>query len=275
MKFLKLPTFGKPKEKKEHKDTEEQPAAQRLCFVLCDDVRVQTAKLSQELVREFGSSSRIEKEKDGVYFVSAPSCDRAFFSILPIAMAEEEAEKNAEANVFWPQGRQQLDGYNSHVAVGVLSGPESFSQLNIMLTRLARVALRVFNGIAVYWGEGAITNSSSVFMDMSRNMGPDNLPLYLWMRFQVVSPSEGAFELYTRGMAQFGLMDIEVEPCHWQPRELIGFVSNIASYLVNNGAVIKNGDTVGGDEEQMIVVRFGRGKHGGKKPVYRICIADL
>ena len=47
----------------------------------------------------------------------------------------------------------------------------------------------------------------------------------------------------------------------WNPNELFDFVHKAANYVLTSGAVIKDGDTIGKDAEQKIVVHHGRSKY--------------
>lgn len=71
-------------------------------------------------------------------------------------------------------------------------------------------------------------------------------------------------------MSQFGLMEIEVDRCRMDLEKLFEFVSNIAHYLVQSGPVIADGNTVGGSEEDRILVRHGLSMIDQERRVYKI-----
>jgi hypothetical protein len=71
-------------------------------------------------------------------------------------------------------------------------------------------------------------------------------------------------------MNQFGLMEIESDRTKMQPMELVQFVSNIANYLIQSGPVIADGNTVGGSEEQRILVRHRPSMIDESHRVYKI-----
>ena len=96
------------------------------------------------------------------------------------------------------------------------------------------------------------------------------MPVPMWLRFQPVRASDDEVGVYTIGMRQFGLMDIEVDRCKMNPQELIEFVSNIASYLIQSGPVIEDGNTVGGDENERILVRHRPSMIDPTRLVYKI-----
>ena len=65
-------------------------------------------------------------------------------------------------------------------------------------------------------------------------------------------------------------MDIEVDRCTMGLEELFEFVSNIAHYLVQSGPVIADGNTVGGSEEERIVVHHRSSMVDANRKVYKI-----
>jgi hypothetical protein len=76
--------------------------------------------------------------------------------------------------------------------------------------------------------------------------------------------------LYTVGMRQFGLMDIEVDRCKMNAQDLHEFVSNIAQYLIQSGPVIEDGNTVGGSEDERILVHHRPSMIDPQRRVYKI-----
>jgi hypothetical protein len=117
------------------------------------------------------------------------------------------------------------------------------------------VALKVFDGIGVYWGNACVANSREVFESFCENISEEDLPVPVWLRFQLLRESEGEIGLYTLGMSQFGLMEIEVDDCQMKPMDLVEFVSNMALYLIRSGPVIADGNTIGNSPDERIRVR--------------------
>jgi len=71
-------------------------------------------------------------------------------------------------------------------------------------------------------------------------------------------------------MQQFNLMEIEVDRCDLPAEDLFEFVSNIAHYLIQSGPVIADGNTVGSDENEQILVRHLPSMIDDTKTVYKI-----
>jgi hypothetical protein len=101
-------------------------------------------------------------------------------------------------------------------------------------------------------------------------MSDEHVPVPVWLRFQLVRASEDGIGMYTLGMRQFDLMDIEVDRCTMDVGDLFEFVSNIAHYLIQSGPVIADGNTVGGSVEERILVHHRPSLIDKKKTVYKI-----
>jgi hypothetical protein len=76
--------------------------------------------------------------------------------------------------------------------------------------------------------------------------------------------------MYTLGMRQFGLMEIEVDRSDKSVQELFEFIANIAHYLIQSGPVIADGNTVGGTPEQRILVHHRPSMVDKNRKVYKI-----
>lgn len=143
-------------------------------------------------------------------------------------------------------------------------------QSALIVSQLALVALQIFDGLGVYWGNASVSNSRGVFEDFCSEMSEEHLPLPVWLRFQVVQAENGEFGIYTLGMREFDLMDIEVDHCQLDLQELFEFVCNIAHYLIQSGPVIQDGNTVGGTAEERILVRHLPSMIDPDRQVYKI-----
>lgn len=141
---------------------------------------------------------------------------------------------------------------------------------SLALTRVAVATLHAFDGTAVYWGSGSITIPRDEFLSLADGATRDEPPLFLWCRFQPTKNARNELGFYTIGLRQFGLMEIEVDQSSWEPQALTEFVFNIAQYLVQSGPVIKDGDTVGGSNEQRINVRHEKSSQDPSRRAYKI-----
>ncbi|HEV3309075.1 MAG TPA: DUF4261 domain-containing protein [Chloroflexota bacterium] len=238
-----------------------KPAAERAtrhCFVLCGTAEPGDLSHVDEVVAGvFGHDYSADTSNQNIIAVNHGERTVGFLAHMPAPVPNREAEENAAGNFLWPNGRDEVSKHRSHVIVTSIGGADDLTpvQSALVVSRLALVALKLFDGIGVYWGNACVSNSRGVFEDFCENISEEHVPVPVWLRFQAVRASDGEIGLYTLGMPQFGLMDIEVDRCRMDAQALFEYVCNIAHYLIQRGPVIADGNTVGGSETERILVR--------------------
>jgi hypothetical protein len=77
------------------------------------------------------------------------------------------------------------------------------------------------------------------------------------VRFFTVSDTDGDMIMDTRGLYELGLHDLQCHFRNLEPDEVSRKLRNVGAYLVENGPVIKSGETVNGiDEDEKWSCRF-------------------
>jgi hypothetical protein len=261
--------FRRNKGKKKSRVDENIP---RICFVLCESTEAGNAKNAAKAVNKvFGKGYSVDCSDPNIFVVQKEDTTIGFLAHMPAPVPGEDAQNNADGNFLWPDGKQEACKHQSHVIVTTFGGEElSAVDSAIELTKLALVALDAFDGLGVYWGGAYVCNSRSTFESFSEGISSENLPIPIWLRFQFIGVSDQEIGIYTLGMQQFNLMEIEVDKCKLDAVELFEFVSNIALYLIKSGPVIADGNTVGGDENEQILVRHLPSMIEDTKTVYKI-----
>jgi hypothetical protein len=220
------------------------------------------------LTAEFGSKVTVQDASDGVWVFDVPDLGHPFVSFMPAPIPGGEAESAAD-NILWPNG-SQFASHRSHVIVGSAGAHRDRIAAMLALTRIATATLRAFDGTAVYWGSGSVTIPREEFLSLAEDASEEHLPLFLWCRLQPFKTEENKLGFYTIGLNQFGLMEIEVDESSWEAEALTEFVFNVAHYLIQSGPVIKDGDTVGGSDEQRIRVKHGQSAQDPSRQAYKI-----
>lgn len=247
--------------------------ATRLCFVLCrSDAPGDLSQASKVVAEVFGPGYTASVGEQNAVTVMRGEEAIGFLMPVPVPVPRHEAEECADRNFLWPNGRAEAAKHRSHVIVTNMGTRDQTPvESAIAVSRLALVALKLFDGIGVYWGNANVSNSRGIFEKFCANITADHLPVPVWLRFQLVrdANNEGV-RLYTLGMRQFGLMEIEVDRCRMAASELFEFVCNIAHYLIQSGPVIKDGNTVGGSAEERVRVLHRPSMIDQGRRVYKI-----
>jgi hypothetical protein len=246
--------------------------ATRHCFVLCRRAAPgDLSRASEVVARVFGRGYSAEVSNEAIVTISRAGSTVGFLAHMPAPIPDGEAEENADHNFLWPNGRAEAGEHRSHLIVtNIGAGDQTPIQSAITVSRLALVGLHLFDGIGVYWGNASVCNPRKVFEDFCEDISEEHVPVPVWLRFQPVRAGEGEIGIYTLGMKQFGLMEIEVDRTRMELRELFEFVSNIAHYLIQSGPVIADGNTVGGSAEERILVRHRASMIDPNRRVYKI-----
>lgn len=256
---------------RKNKDVE----ATRHCFVLCKEAEPgdlsQASRIAAEVLGRGYSATVGEDDRIVNVSVMRGGLLIGMLAHMRAPIPGGEAEEYADRNIMWPNGKTEAAQHRSHVIVTTLGGDDDVTPVEsaIDVTRLALLALRLFDGLGVYWGNASVSNSREMFESFCSEISPDHVPAPAWLRYQMFREGDDV-GLYTVGMNQFGLMDIEVDRSPMQPMELVEFVSNLASYLIKSGPVIADGNTVGGSEEERILVRHRPSMVDEDRKVYKI-----
>jgi hypothetical protein len=165
---------------------------------------------------------------------------------------------------------------NAHVVTWV-SGTGRPLDAYRHLTRLVSAVLRATDGLGVYWGTAAHVIRADVYDTIAHESDDDSLPVTLWVDFRAFAEDGDAEDaggdrsaLFTVGLSAFGLMELEIGPSDKQPGELRELGMSVASYLIENGPVLGDGDTVGATEDQRVVVRHAPSMVDRPGTVYRL-----
>ena len=265
--------FRRNKTAKKRTDNQHAP---RHCFVLCKTAEPGDPSIAANAVTKiFGKDYSIDCSDPNIFIVQRGSNTVGFLAHMPAPIPGQEAQENADGNFLWPEGKEEAGLHQSHVIVTTMGADEKPPvEAAIEVTKLALVALKAFDGLGVYWGSANVCNSREVFESFSDGMSPDHVPVPIWLRFQFVSTSDDQIGMYTLGMQQFNLMEIEVDQCQLSPEDLFEFVSNIAHYLIQSGPVVADGNTVGSDENEQILVRHLPSMTDDTKTVYKIIFGE-
>ena len=156
---------------------------------------------------------------------------------------------------YWPDAKKSMSSHKFHLIVTLSNGSGSTISRYILLTKIISSIAKNTQTAGIYWGSATLVFSSDMFSTFSEDIDIENLPLMLWIDFRIQQREKG-FILFTTGMKTFGHKEIEVKKPYKDKKELYDIVYNLAYYLLENGPVIKDGDTFGLSESQKIKIKY-------------------
>ena len=181
-----------------------------------------------------------------------------------------ELEGPCETSVLWPEAEKALKAHKEHalVTVSAETDPVELSKLLTQVT--AAVMASSPEALGVYWGNATLVVSKDLFIDFACEFLPDQLPLHIWIDVRVGKDGDTTSAGFTHGMAAFGHMELETRNAPEPPGELRNRLINLAHYMLENGPVISDRDTVGESEHEKIRVVFASSSFGHKGKVMRL-----
>lgn len=244
--------------------------------MLCESAEPGDLSQATSVVEQvFGRGFTVEVREESIVSVTRGDDIVGVLGHMAMPIPGGEAEDSADGNFLWPEGKEAAVRHRSHVIVTSIGAEEQTPiQSAMTVSRLALVALKLFDGLGVYWGDASVSNSRENFEYYCEDMSVEHPPVPMWLRFQLIDAGNEELGIYTLGMQQFGLMNLEVDRCKLDVGSLFDFVSNIALYLIQSGPVIKDGNTVGGSEDERILVRHQASMIDEDRTVYKIIFEE-
>lgn len=187
------------------------------------------------------------------------------------AIPWSELEGPCATSILWKDVEKDVKKHTNHMVVTVMSDDLSPIEISNVLTQATAAILSTCpNALGVYWGNATLLIPKNIFCDFATKILPENPPVHIWVDFRVGPDEEGISSGFTTGLAALELMEIEAIKVPEPYSELRERLTSLADYLLNNGMVIKDGDTVGGDQDEKIKVRYADSEYGHKENVIRL-----
>lgn len=254
--------FGKKEEKHEEEEKEEKnsPDVILAMVALKEASLPAAADIQKFFYDEFSERIDLEKTDDDEYTrMFEYKGEMLFYSLMPAPIPWEELEGPCATAWYWPEAAQEMKKHAAHIIVSMLPNQDSdLAQIDraIILSKVVAAILHNTDSVGVYWGSGTVVSPKDTFIQGAKAMEKDSLPIELWIDLRIQQTEKGSFQFFTTGMKAFGHMEIEIRDTKQNPRDIFSFMYNTIAYLLDNGPVIKDGDTIGGDENQRIIVRY-------------------
>ncbi|MCB9590915.1 MAG: DUF4261 domain-containing protein [Polyangiaceae bacterium] len=179
----------------------------------------------------------------------------ALISLNTAPIPASDLEPTYRAALHWPEAKQSIEGHVAHLVVTVISDELGAIDVMLELTRVVGACLLTSEAAGVFWGGGSLVNGVDAFLDDAREMSREYLPLYLWVRFGLMRDKNNTATLYTLGMDQFDLMEVEFVRSKLDLETLTDRAFNVAHHLLDNGAVLSDRDTIGLTPSERFLVR--------------------
>jgi len=190
--------------------------------------------------------------------------------LMPAPIPWSDLEGPCATSWLWPEAAQVLRGHKNHLVVTVSSAAGAVERAKLLSIVIASILQTCPQAVGVSWGAGGLVISPKLFREFAVQMLLEGLPLYIWIDFRVFPSDTGRMCCFTQGLAALGHMEMETQNSPENVGELRERFFGLACYVLENGPVIRDGDTVGEDANERIHVTYAPSAFGHKGKVMRL-----
>jgi hypothetical protein len=196
--------------------------------------------------------------------------DSIIYGLMPTPIPWSDLEGPCKSSWLWPEATEKMRGHSSHVIVTVMSERPPVERQTLLTQATASLVATTQATAGVYWGSSTLVMSPEMFCDFANKVMPDSPPLFAWIDFRTGSSKNGQVRGFTTGLRSLGHMELEA----LDAAETLGGLKErffgLAGYLLENGPVIKDGDTMGEDEDERIQIVYSDSTFGQEEQVMRL-----
>ncbi len=149
----------------------------------------------------------------------------------------------ARAIRYFPDVEAVLKRHKSHIVIAAMGQDNVPLKAARAVTAVAGALIQMHQGAtALIWSENVTTTRDSV-LSLSPDAFSDNLPLVLWIGFNPFQ-RDGKPGVLTLGLANFVEREIEMVGGAAQIGQVVSNALDISRYLLVNGPVLNDGNTM-------------------------------
>lgn len=178
-------------------------------------------------------------------------------SLMPFPIPDHEAESNAENNWMWPEAVDVAKQHAAHIMVAICGGDDNPIERGKLYAKLIDACSRQRDVTGIY--TSGVVFEPDFYRKAAEAMKHDALPVHAWIWFGLYA-DDGGLRAYTYGMESFGRREIEVLDADGvEARELWEFISSMASYVLECGQTLEDGQTIGFSEDDKHAITLSEG----------------
>lgn len=148
----------------------------------------------------------------------------------------------ASTTVFWPEAVTALASHKSFLTVGALLRPDRLVEDLLTQSILIRCIMEHLPVSGILRGP-ALTKPEWYKFLVDRFHHNGRLPIPAWIKIQLSWDQRGTVAS-TIGMRDFGFMEVECNPSPLAPDPTLDVVQYFIGYVLENGPVLADGDTI-------------------------------
>ena len=247
------------------KKKEEREGAVLPSFVLLSDVSLDLDQLARDFYADWGIELPIlddEDAEDDDFPTLVTEIDNmnVAISLMPAPVPNGEAVECAKTNFRWSDAVSAAERHEAHALIIVMPlTKRPLAEVATLHAKLCASCLKQPNALGIHT---AGTVFDPAFYMGSAKFAVENktFPIMNHVFFGLYSNDEGkTFSGYTFGLLTLGKQELEILDSTAGPDEVVGFLIDIASYIMNADVTLKHGETIGFTADQKLTIAESQG----------------
>jgi hypothetical protein len=226
--------------------------------MLNDDSSFDIERFTNDFKSNYHSNFQ-EPSGDNASFVFKIDGEMVAFGHMPVPIPSRDIEETAQYAYNWQTALEDTKDHRSHLIVSLLQGGQDQINRFKIFTQVLCSLLRTTNAIGVYKGNQSLLITKEDYLRESALMSDDYLPLNLWIYFGLRVTDKGNSG-YTHGLKEFNKTELEIVNSSQSLEDIRAFLFNIAYYVLDYDVTFKDGQTIGGSEEEKIAIKYSKGQ---------------
>lgn len=242
---------------------------------LGDRPKISPKKIKADLTATWSDIPHLgdtEKTEKNVLSFEVGKQATVFLTLMPGPIPWSDLEGPCATSVLWPEAAATLKPHKSHLLVTIMFAedrpPIEKSKLLTQVT--ASVVHTCEAALGVYWCNATLVIPAELFRSFAVEILPIGPPIHMWVDFRFFPNESKKMSGFTAGLTALGHMEIVTENSPESPPELRERFEGLIGYLLDNGPVIKNGDTIGEDANERITAVYSPSPFGHQGKVMRL-----
>ncbi|MEN1680701.1 MAG: DUF4261 domain-containing protein [Planctomycetota bacterium] len=179
------------------------------------------------------------------------------YTLIDRPIPWEQIEGPCDLAWYWPEATEVMRGHQQHLFLTLVDEAGAAIDRAILHTQVTVALAATSPSVGLVWAPSVTVHNPADFTVVATKMSAEDLPLQLWIDFRVSQRDDGDLMLFTTGMESLGARELEVERYTGEPNQLAGAVYNIAHYLLEQKAVLKQGEGIGLPDGGRVEVSVG------------------
>jgi hypothetical protein len=245
-----------------------------IAALLLEGEQFPLAALQQHLSKiRIGNEKPAEFNMDKEQILTFKAAGEIFaLALMPAPYPWSDLEGPCATSWMWPKETpaSSVKRHRRHLLVTMVGGNGEPIPRRLMLTAVTAAAAQQPGVLGIYWPEATLVHHPRIFIEMAQKItSAEAPPVYLWVDYRLFKNKDGSIGLFTTGLRPLGHMEMEIPSIQMNPGELREWAVNITYYLIENGPVLKDGNTIGVDANHQLRIRHVKSQFGSPDTVMR------